>query len=67
VVRAQQDLAFALNLLQEGTRADALNDPSLELTDEQRAELSPILDEIASMSFQEAIQRLRAQKNTALT
>jgi hypothetical protein len=59
VTRAQQDMDFALRLLNQATRAEALNDPGLDLTDEQRSELSSRLDGIASMSFQEAIQMLR--------
>lgn len=66
VTKAEQDLDFALRLLDPARREEALNDPSLNLTDEQRRELSPLLNEIANMSFQEAIQRLRAVGNTTL-
>lgn len=57
VLRAQEDTNFAVRLLHQDTRAAALTEAGL--TDEQRSALSPILDEIASMSFQDAIQMLR--------
>jgi hypothetical protein len=66
VTKAQQDLDFALKLLHQDTRADALNEPDLDLTAEQRSELSSILDDIANMSFEQAIQRLRDLGNTTL-
>jgi hypothetical protein len=66
VNKAQQDTDFALRLLHQDTRDEALNEPSLDLTDEQRQELSSLLDEIASMSFREAIQTLREQGTTTL-
>jgi hypothetical protein len=61
VVRAQQDADFALRLLNRETRDAALDEAQLGLPDDQRNELSEILDEIASMSFQDAIRRLREQ------
>lgn len=66
VTKAEHDLDFALKLLHRETRADALNQSELGLTDEQRSELSSILDDIASMSFEEAIQRVRDVGNTTL-
>jgi hypothetical protein len=61
VYRAQQDTDFALSLLHRGSREAALRDADLGLSDEQLGELSRILDEIASLSFQDAIQMLRDQ------
>lgn len=61
VLRAQEDTEFALRLLHRDSREEALSDPDLDLSDEQLRELSPILDEIASMSFQDAIQMLSDQ------
>jgi hypothetical protein len=66
VTKAQQDMDFALRLLHRDTREDALNDPALDLTDEQRQELYSLLDDIASMSFEDAIQRLRDLGTTTL-
>ncbi len=61
VLRAQEDTEFALRLLHRDTRDEALSDPGLGLSDEQRHKLSSILDEIARMSFHDAIQMLRDQ------
>jgi len=55
VVRAQQDTDFAVRILNRETRADAVGEAGLAFTDE----LDARLDEIAQMSFQEAIQTLR--------
>ena len=66
VTKAEHDLDFALNLLHEDTRADALSQPELGLTAEQRSELSSILDDIARLTFEEAIQRIRDVGNTTL-
>jgi hypothetical protein len=66
VTKAQQDMDFALRLLHRDTREEALNDPALDLTDEQRQELYSLLDDIAGMSFQDAIQRLRDQGTNIL-
>jgi hypothetical protein len=38
----------------------------LDLSDEQLRELSPVLDEIAQLSFQDAIQMLREQGGVVL-
>jgi len=54
---AQEDTNFALKLLDTGMRVDALR--GLDLSDEQIAELLPILDDVAGLSFQAAIQKLR--------
>jgi hypothetical protein len=59
VVRAQQDMDFATRLLHRDTRDDALNDPSLGLTEDERSDLSGRLDDIAAMSFQDAMERIR--------
>jgi hypothetical protein len=57
VVRAQQDLDFAVRLLDRETRGDALREAGLE--EEVREAVSRRLDEIAEMSFQDALQNLR--------
>ena len=59
VVRAQHDMEFAVRLLHRDTRDDALNDPRLRLTEDERRDLSARLDDIASMSFTEAMERIR--------
>jgi hypothetical protein len=59
VVRAQHDMEFATRLLHQDTREEALNDPALRLTEDERRELSSRLDEIAAMSFQDAMVRIR--------
>ena len=59
VVRAQQDVEFALKLLYQGSREDAIRDAGISLTDEQLSKLHSALDQIASMSFQEALQALK--------
>jgi hypothetical protein len=66
VFRAQQDADFALQLLHRDTREEALRHPDLDLTDDQVNELSPILDDVAQLSFQDAIQMLRAQGGVVL-
>jgi hypothetical protein len=64
VLRAQEDPDFALQLLNADSREDALND--LGLSREQLRELRPILDEVAQMSFQDAIQQLRDQVGVSM-
>jgi hypothetical protein len=64
VLRAQEDPDFALQLLNADSREDALS--GLGLSDEQLRELRPILDEVAQMSFQDAIQQLRDQVRVAM-
>jgi hypothetical protein len=66
VYRAQQDADFALRLLHQESREEALSEPGLDLSDEQLRELSPVLDEIAQLSFQDAIQMLREQGGVVL-
>ena len=60
VVRAQHDMEFATRLLHRDTRDEALNDPSLRLTEDERNDLSSRLDDIAAMSFQDAMVQIRA-------
>jgi hypothetical protein len=60
VIRAQQDLDFALRLLHEDSRQYAIDELELDLTSEQLSALHERLDVIAHMSFQEAIQTVRA-------
>jgi hypothetical protein len=59
VLRAVEDTDFVLRLLHRDSRREALSDASLGLTDEQQRELSSHLDEIARMSFADAIQLIR--------
>jgi hypothetical protein len=66
VLRAQQDADFAVRLLHRESRRDALGDDDLGLTDEQQRELFPILDEIAQLSFRDAIRMLRDQGSVVL-
>lgn len=58
VVRSQQDIAFAVRLLNRDTRDEALGEAELSLTEDERTELDARLDEIASLSFQDAISAL---------
>jgi hypothetical protein len=55
VLRAQQDTNFAVRLLNRDSRAQALAEVGVQLTDE----LDRTLDQIAQMSFQGAIEILR--------
>jgi hypothetical protein len=66
VFRAQQqeDSDFALQLLNADSREDALS--GLGLSDEQLRELRLILDEVARMSFQDAIQQLLDQVGVSM-
>jgi hypothetical protein len=64
VLRAQEDPDFALQLLNADSREDALS--GLGLSDEHLRELRPILDEVAQMSFQDAIQQLRDQVGVSM-
>ena len=64
VLRAQEDPDFALQLLNADSREDALS--GLGLSHEQLRELRPILDEVAQMSFQDAIQQLRDQVRVSM-
>lgn len=64
VLKAVQDPDFVLQLLHRDTRDAALSDPKLGLTAAQQDELSSRLDEIARMSFTEAIELLRRENIT---
>jgi hypothetical protein len=66
VLRAQEDTDFALRLLHRDSREEALSDPALDLSDDQLRALTPILDEIANLSFQEAIQMIRDQGGVSI-
>jgi hypothetical protein len=59
VVRAQQDMEYALRLLHQDTREDAIREAGLDLTDEEQSRLQASLDQIAKMSFQEVLEALR--------
>ena len=59
VTLAQNDLEFAVKLLHRDSRDDALNDSRLALTERERSDLSARLDEVADMSFAEAMERIR--------
>lgn len=59
VVRAQQDMDFALRLLRKESRDEAISEAGIELTDEQKNTLYVSLDKIANMSFQDALESLR--------
>jgi hypothetical protein len=59
VVRAQDDLEFALRLLHRDTRDEALYELDLGLTEGELGDLSARIDEVAGMSFQTAIEKLR--------
>jgi hypothetical protein len=64
VLKAQQDPDFALRLLDTASRQEALS--GLGLSDEQLQDLLPILDDVAQLSFQEAIQQLRDQVGVSI-
>ena len=64
VLRAQEDPDFALQLLDTASRQEALS--GLGLSDEQLQDLLPILDDVAQLSFQEAIQQLRDQVGVSI-
>jgi hypothetical protein len=64
VIKAQKDPDFALQLLNPATRDEALS--GLGLSEEQLSDLRPILDEVAGMSFQDAIQQLRDQAGVSI-
>lgn len=59
VVRAQQDMEYALRLLDRERRQDAIDEAELSLTDEQLTRLNAAFDYIASMSFQKVLQALK--------
>jgi hypothetical protein len=59
VVRAQQNMEYALRLLDREGRQQAIDEAELSLTDEQLTRLNASLDYIASMSFQQVLQALK--------
>jgi len=59
VARVQQDPDFGLRLLHRESRDALLRETVPDLTEDQLGELSSRLDEIASMSFQDALEYLR--------
>jgi hypothetical protein len=59
VVRAQQSMEFALKLLDPATRAAAISDAGVYLTDDESEKLNLALDQIARMSFQDVLQALK--------
>jgi hypothetical protein len=59
VVRAQQNMDFAIRLLNRETRQSALDEAGLELADDELGRLHVALDHIAAMSFQEVLQALK--------
>jgi hypothetical protein len=62
VSRAQEDINFALRLLHRESRDEAIREAGVDLTDDQRSELYALLDEVANMSFQEALERIRDEE-----
>jgi hypothetical protein len=64
VLKAQEDPDFALRLLDTARRQEALT--GLGLSEEQLQDLLPILDDVAQLSFQEAIQQLRDQVGVSI-
>ena len=59
VVRAQQNMEFALKLLYRASREEAIGEAGVSLTDDELGKLHAALDQIAGMSFQEALQALK--------
>jgi hypothetical protein len=59
VVRAQQDMDYALRLLHQETREEAIREAGLDLTEDKQNSLNASLDQIANMSFQEALEALQ--------
>lgn len=72
VNRAKEDPNFALRLLLPESRDEAIREAGQDLTDDQRREhgldlsqrreLSARLDEVATMSVQEAVKRVRDEQ-----
>ena len=56
---AQKDINFGLSLLHRESREETIRNAGLDLTDDQRSALDARLDEVANMSFQEALDKLR--------
>jgi hypothetical protein len=59
VAKAQQDMDFALRLLNRETREYAIQEAGLVLAEDELGRLHETLDQIAGMSFQEAVQTLK--------
>ena len=59
VERAQNDTDYAFRLLSRESREEALREAGLDLSDDERSALNSRLDEIADLSFQEALAQLR--------
>jgi hypothetical protein len=59
VVRAQQDMDYAIRLLDSQRRQEAIAEAELSLSEEQLAKLNDALDSIAQMSFQDVLQALK--------
>jgi hypothetical protein len=59
VVRAQQNMDYAVRLLDRERRQEAIDEAELSLTEERLTKLNAALDSIASMSFQEVLQALK--------
>jgi hypothetical protein len=57
---AQNDLDFAVKLLHRDTRGEALSDKRLTLSDQARRDLSDRLDEVANLSFVDAMEKIRS-------
>jgi hypothetical protein len=59
VVRAQQNMDYALRLLDRERRQEAIDEADLSLTGEQLTRLNAALDYIARMSFEQVLQALK--------
>jgi hypothetical protein len=59
VIRAQQDMDYAIRLLDSERRQEAIAEAELSLSEEQQAKLNNALDSIAQMSFQDVLQALK--------
>jgi hypothetical protein len=59
VIRAQQDMDYAIRLLDSDRRQEAIAEAELSLSEEQQAKLNDALDSIAQMSFQDVLQALK--------
>jgi hypothetical protein len=58
VERAQNDTDYALRLLNRESREGALREAGLDLSGDERIQLDRRLDEIANLSFQDALEQL---------
>lgn len=59
VRRARGDLDFTLRLLHRESREDAIREVHPKLSGNQLSELHARLDDVANMSFQDALERFR--------